>query len=88
MPNQSLCLTCRYRFECEDFIADRNLFVVQCDKYRQIITNADKIRSMTDEELFMLLFNGCDNIKGSYCEEGYRCCERCIREWLKRPVEE
>ena len=59
-----------------------------CGEYFQEIkkTNADKIRSMTDEELVNVV----------PCPLGFsmfRCpierqCGPCKREWLKQPVEE
>ena len=53
------------------------------------ITNADHIRSMTDEELAKLLLdgvaekvcpNGCDGCDGD--------CEGHMLDWLKQPYEE
>ena len=55
-------------------------------------TNADKIRSMSDEELTEFLVNGTENIcelcplKGAYCE-GAMCKEMTL-VWLKQPMEE
>lgn len=63
-----------------------------CGAYRpKAITNADRIRSMSDEELANFIpdwsytkackcdeqeFIGCDNQ-----------CEKCVFEWLKQPAE-
>lgn len=53
-------------------------------------TNADRIRSMSDEELakFLVYFDGrrCE-----HCAYENRCNNKCIggvREWLKQPAEE
>lgn len=58
------------------------------DRYEPM-TNADRIRNMTDEELAKLLSTGtficegrkdiCENMPG---------CEECRLAWLKAPVEE
>lgn len=53
-------------------------------------TNADRIRSMSDEELAQLLVDGC---RGSKCEEqpqnefGSVNCFDCRMKWLKQPTE-
>lgn len=54
-------------------------------------TNADHIRSMTDEELANLLLDGC---RGSKCEDqpenewGSVNCFQCRMDWLKQPYKE
>ena len=51
-------------------------------------TNADHIRSMTDEELAKILLDGC---RGSKCEDqpenewGSVNCFQCRMDWLKQP---
>ena len=55
------------------------------------MTNADHIRTMTDEELceFLYLYKFCD-----MCEEGcaechyHGDCERRLADWLKQPYKE
>ena len=55
------------------------------------LTNADRIRAMSDEELAKLLQEGC---LGSKCEEqpqseyGSVNCFDCRMKWLQQPVEE
>jgi hypothetical protein len=62
----------------------------KCDFYPNVreeekkpITNADRIRAMTDEELAEFLYDGC-------CREGeaFPCsdvgCKKCWLEWLKQ----
>lgn len=69
-----------------------NEIVVKCGAYKSPMTNADRIRAMSDEELANFIpdwrhtkackcneheFIGCDNQ-----------CEKCVLEWLKQPAEE
>ena len=55
------------------------------------MTNADRIRSMSDEELAELLLDGC---RGSKCdaqpinEWGSVNCFQCRIKWLQQPVKE
>ena len=57
----------------------------------KVITNADRIRAMTDEELAVLLLDGC---RGSKCgeqpqnEHGSVNCFSCRLDWLKQPVKD
>ena len=57
---------------------------------RNIVTNADRIRSMTDEELAVWLVdaNMCERV---CAEEDYCGCDVCVKrviDWLKQPVKE
>ena len=54
------------------------------------MTNADRIRAMSDEELASLIMGipdyPCDEkIPAGECDEK---CEKCILEWLQQPAEE
>ena len=57
----------------------------------EIVTNADRIRAMSDEELATLLLDGC---RGSKCSEqpqneyGSVDCFSCRLNWLKQPIKE
>ena len=61
------------------------------------MTNGDKIRAMTDEELAMLLFK-CpyENEIGDHCTENTKNidgeivmdCDACTLDWLKSEVKE
>lgn len=56
------------------------------------MTNADKIRAMSDEKLlkvFNVAMNACppDTEDDRWCDADDDC-ERCWLEWLKQPVEE
>ena len=50
-------------------------------------TNADRIRSMTDEELASFLNEGCPGyIKEEICQR-HKSCPECWLEWLKQDSE-
>lgn len=83
MPNQSLCMSCRYGSSCADYIADQDTFVVRCDKYQKLITNADNVRSMTDEDLAYLLYTAEEHIFN-----GNLWNYEQWQAWLKSPAEE
>ena len=55
-----------------------------------VLTNADHIRSMTDEELSVLLAKPwCENHRSK--EECLRFdtdCQACVADWLRQPYEE
>ena len=59
-------------------------------EYEKLQTNADRIRSMTDEELAELLLDGC---RGSKCDDqpqnefGSVNCFQCRLTWLQQPAE-
>mgnify|MGYP004554441839 FL=1 len=53
------------------------------------MTNADRIREMSDDELAKLLNSGtfiCGRLK-DICED-MPGCEECLLAWLRSPVEE
>lgn len=55
-----------------------------CTAYVPVITNADRIRTMSDEELKEFL---CSIMKCEFCKfEGWGGCE--LLEWLRQPAEE
>lgn len=63
-------------------------FTDSCDN--KVLTNADRIRAMTDEELaeFLNSTEVCDNqplIKCRTASNGK--CIACTLDWLKQPVE-
>ena len=57
----------------------------------EIVTNADRIRAMSNEELAKLLLDGC---QGSKCDKqpkneyGSVNCFECRMKWLQQPAEE
>lgn len=94
---------------CDRCVADcrhernPNEIVAKCGAFKAPQTNADRIRSMTDEELareINLLLEG--EISIPYCRELPECdadverdaliplerCEQCVLHWLRQPAEE
>lgn len=52
-------------------------------------TNADRIRSMTDEELAEVLFGSCIEHMGvEECSHPEEACKSCVLDWLKAESEE
>ena len=52
-------------------------------------TNADRIRSMTDEELAEVLFGSCIEHMGvDECSHPEESCKSCVLDWLKEESEE
>lgn len=68
----------------------------ECDRFNQSVmdkpvTNADRIRAMSDEELveFINHFNVCDNRSGDECRRTYIAnCAACVLDWLQQPAKE
>ena len=64
-----------------------------CAAYVPVITNADRIRAMSDEKLAKMMTFGagefdcyeCRRTEDEPCD--MNCEERCL-EWLRKPVEE
>lgn len=59
------------------------------NKPKRIVTNADRIRAMTDDELADFLV-GSDSIVDDICHKGLcldgETCVGCTLKWLKRPI--
>ena len=83
------CKNCRSK--CEHAGKDRTFLYRDKSCKVTVVTNADRIRSMTDEALAKLLLDGC---RGSKCEDqplndfGSVNCFDCRMKWLKQSVEE
>ena len=59
-----------------------------CADYVPVISNADRIRAMTDEELAKnLVYEMCNYCHEHRTEKCYRKCADNMLEWLKRPAE-
>ena len=61
-------------------------------KPRRVITNADRIRAMSDEELAEFIpnwsyTNACKCEEQSYADCNLKC-EECVLDWLQQPAEE
>lgn len=64
---------------------DGNYGYTFCDKYTPTpMTNADRIRSMSDEQLANFVHEGCPYIEEECTMKG---CVKCILEWLQEPAE-
>ena len=59
-----------------------------CDAWEQgIFTNADRIRSMSNEELATILGDKCICPPTGECTRQYGDCIACWLDWLKQPAE-
>ncbi len=92
------CKTCEYEKVCEipDFVRN-DLKLCKTYKEKKMKTNADKIRSMSDEELadFLEEFEACDVCKHydkNRCTFENPCVHEfagaMIWEWLKSPTKD
>ena len=63
------------------------------------MTNADRIRAMSDDELVKFLEDAEGGIEIPYCQQKDEClvmmpdipdgeCSKCLLAWLKQPAEE
>ena len=93
MPKNVVCKKCNNLVNdwCEKVIDSPDQDMQRDCQYFCEKTNADRIRSMSDEELAELLLNACI---GSKCgeqptnEHGSIDCFACRLTWLKQPVQE
>ncbi len=79
-----------------DFAVDDGV-CLDFDECKQM-TNADRIRAMSDEELAEWILNGVSTDPCDYCEynngycDGFPCVGKAdaetIKEWLKQPAED
>lgn len=65
----------------------REGFTYPIKKGCESMNNADKIRSMTDEELAKILGDKCICPPTSGCAEVCGDCVACWLEWLQQPAE-
>lgn len=77
------CRTCKT--DCVR--ADGNYGYTFCDKSTHPpITNADRIRAMSDEELAKILGDKCICPPTNECEKLCGDCDVCWLEWLRHPA--
>lgn len=64
--------------------------VVMCGSFKEITTNADRIRAMSDEELAEHIWKkcGCPSGKSNVTCGYIGNCKDCWVEWLQEPVKE
>lgn len=70
-------------------IADSPVLDMERDcEYYVPQTNADRIRSMTDEDLAEVLFGNCIEHMGvEECSHPEEACKSCVLDWLKAESE-
>ena len=62
----------------------------KCDNLSEpVLTNADRIRAMSDEELAKFLHEPfCDKRTHEECTISYcGVCDQCVLDWLQQPAE-
>lgn len=90
------CVNCKYSRDVGSYLAcygQKNAPKVNwddvCSDWKsEHITNADRIRAMTDEELASFLYHSWNN--ASWCNggcDGECSCEPCWLDWLKQEVD-
>ena len=77
-----------YCSKCGGFF--KQATVMECNDLNKPLTNAQKIRSMSDEELaeFLWNFNLADVSTGKMGEFGPHMFRYRLKEWLQQPAEE
>lgn len=77
------CKNCKYELEPETSVHCTGCKQNAIDKYTPM-TNADKIRSMTEEELIKFI-KGFETCNLAYCRA--KTCNECLKIWLREKVE-
>ena len=92
------CITCKA--DCHN--AATTSKIVDCSQYKpgRVLTNADRIRAMSDEELASIFLRAdfckcCEHEKGGVCNficaypniPIYEGCRQAAVKWMKQPVE-
>lgn len=81
------CATCKRSSKADGWVVCANCLHNNSRKDRyEPLTNADRIRNMTDEELATFL-GDVDCCNPNHCEPGMYC-GRCWLDWLKAPADE
>lgn len=62
-----------------------NEIVVECGAFKPPMTNSDRIRAMSDEELALQFGANCPKENRRACDS---VCSKCWLEWLRQPAEE
>lgn len=77
------CDNCKRNLFCDSVWKTSGDRVTSCVSWTPIITNADKIRTMTDEELakhIVCQWEGCKNMDVE--------CDKCLLNWLKEEAQD
>ena len=90
-------MRCRYNHDGDCCNSGAAQYMCKCKKPCDNIvpiTNADYIRSLSDEELAASIFIPCPHDTDGYgeCKYGWhkreQSCEECRLEWLQQPAKE
>ena len=82
------CDNCKRNLFCDSIWKTSGDRVTSCVSWTPIITNADKIRTMTDKELAKLITDDWCEILGC---SSYVCggdCESMVLDWLRQEVQD
>ena len=80
------CTSCKNRIRLTGWVAcDGCLYNEGLEDRYEPMTNADRIRNMTDEELVDVIH--CPLVEVDGCHTG-KSCALCILRWLRSTVEE
>lgn len=80
---------CQFDAACNDAVFDPDCSAKHCTGF-ELMTNGDRIRAMSDEELAAFLADddrACPQ-KHPNCRKYIDKCDGCWLEWLQRPVED
>ncbi len=85
------CEKCKYRYKSDcEYPCERCVHGCVVKEYYEPMTNADRIRSMSDEDLAINMM--CPNENGLAeidCDKCDNCnCYECLLKWLQSEVEE
>lgn len=90
------CSTCKNRHECYLRVGEKGYFkLLSCSRYEldetKPMTNGDRIRAMTDEELaynfeYSTICGRIQNSNPEWCGTNGEC-RNCVLRWLKQPAE-
>ena len=80
-----------YCLKCGGFF--KQATVTECNDLNKPLTNAQKIRAMSDKELAELMrsmmdCDSCGNMFSFKCDGSYEHCLSVCLEWLQQPAEE
>ena len=88
MAKLEICSKCR--FERESEYGCRCSKCITSSDFTEFVpkTNADRIRSMSDEELAVTIFGSCVELMGKEECNYSVSCKQCILQWFKSKAKE
>lgn len=82
------CATCKRSSKADGYVVCANCIHNNSRKDRyEPLTNGDRIRNMTDDEMAKIINRGCPP-GGTECSGSNGRCGLCWLDWLRSPVEE